>query len=180
MPLNKKIFVSAGSLCQRKDPETVIKGFLDSKASRNGVLILLGDGPLREQCDRIAGAKDNIRIAGFVNNIKDYLGAADILVSASINEGYPNAIIEALACGLPVILSDIPPHREILVFNEQAGAKFTCGNVKSLSEIVTKFEDIDYSLKSQAAIDIINNHLSAKNMSSKYQQLYSQLCHKQG
>ncbi len=179
LPLNKQIFVSVGILCQRKDPETVIKGFLESQASRNGMLILLGDGPLREQCDHMAAARDNVRIAGFVENIKDYLGAADILVSASINEGYPNAIIEALACGLPVILSDIPPHREILVFNEQAGTKFSCGNVMTLSKIFTKFEDIDYSLQSQAALDIIDDHLNAKNMSSKYQQLYSLLCHKQ-
>ena len=176
LPLNKRIFISVGILCHRKDPARIIKGFLESQASRTGILVLVGDGPLLEQCGRLVGTRDNIYIAGSVKNIKDYLGAADIFVSASITEGYPNAVLEALSCGLPVILSDIPAHREILAFNEQAGIKFPCGDVTVLSKIFTTIGDVDYSLQSQAALDIVGGHLNAKIMSSKYQQLYTLLC----
>lgn len=50
---------------------------------------------------------------GFVDNVVPWLQASDLFVSASASEGMPLAVLEALSCGLPALLSDIPPHREI-------------------------------------------------------------------
>ncbi|MHC4677085.1 MAG: glycosyltransferase family 4 protein [Planctomycetota bacterium] len=174
LPRDKHIFLTS-CLSKRKDPITVIKAFLKSEVSRGAVLVLLGDGALRGQCSRLARAENNIRMIGFVKNVKDYLNAADTFISASLAEGCPNAVIEAMACGLPVILSDIPPHREILAFNEKAGLVFTPKDTESLSEALSKSRDMDYSECSLAALGIIMDHLNAKVMSLRYQQLYTQL-----
>lgn len=174
LPHDKHIFLTSG-LSKRKDPVTIVKAFLESKMNRTAVLVLLGSGPLLEKCSRLAAGNDNIRIVGFVENVKDYLGAADVFVSASLTEGCPNAVMESLACGLSVILSDIPPHREILAFNGQAGLLFTTKDIASLSKLLSKIKDMNYSQRSSAALSIINNHLNAKNMSLKYQCLYEEL-----
>jgi glycosyltransferase involved in cell wall biosynthesis len=47
------------------------------------------------------------------DSVFGYFGQADLFVSASLGEGLPVAVLEAMACRCPVVLSDIPPHREI-------------------------------------------------------------------
>jgi len=174
LPQDKHVFLTA-DLSKRKDPVTIIKAFLRSILNQSAALVILGNGALRNKCLRLAGANDHIRIVGFVKNVREYLGAADTFVSASLTEGCPNAVMEALACGLPVILSDIPAHREILAYNESAGLMFPVKDVTSLSEILSKTTNMNYSEQSIAALSIIKNHLNARNMSLKYQELYAQL-----
>ena len=178
LPANKHIFVSAGFLSENKGLPTLIETFIKSSEKQANVLVLLGDGPLREKYSHLTVEKSNIRIVGFVENVEDYLSASDVFVSASLTEGCPNAVMEALACGLPVILSDIPAHREILDFNKQAGLLFPPNDVASLSEMLSKIKEMNYLEKSQAAVSIINDNLNAENMSLKYQELYTRLSEK--
>lgn len=174
LPQNKRIFLSVGFLSKTKDPFTVIKGFLKSEFSQNSVLVLVGNGSLQQKCVQLAAGNNNVYIIGSVENVKDYFGAADIFVSGSLTEGCPNAVMEAMACGLPMILSDIPAHQELLNFNKEAGVVFSLGNAESLSQMLTKIDSLHYSVRSQAALNIINEHGNAQNMSLKYQQLYKQ------
>ncbi len=175
LPQNKRIFLSVGFLSKNKGLVTLIKAFLNSELCHSGILVLLGDGHLREKCSSLIAEKSNIRMVGFVENVKDYLCAADIFVSASLTEGCPNAVMEAMACGLPVVLSDIPPHREIFSFNEKSGVLFRTNDAKALSKALSEAVNMNYSESSSAAISVISKHLSANNMSLEYQQLYTQL-----
>ena len=50
--------------------------------------------------------ENNIKLVGFVNNPYDYMKKSDIFVFPSLYEGLGNSILEALACGLPIISSD--------------------------------------------------------------------------
>jgi len=175
LPCDKHIFLSVGFLSKRKDPVTIIKAFLRHKLDKTAVLVFLGDGSLYHECQRLAHMNHNIRFVGFVQNVRDYLGASDTFISASLTEGCPNAIMEALACGLPVILSDIPPHREILTFDERAGRLFPVKNVAALSDILSEVAGMDNSEHSVSALSIIKNHLNARAMSLKYQKLYAEL-----
>src|SRR5690625_7843892 len=74
---------------------------------------MLGGGELQSACKALAGQTNNILIKGAVANVAEYLQASDYFVSCSKAEGLPMAVIEALAWGLPCVLSDIPPHYEI-------------------------------------------------------------------
>jgi len=176
LPPDKHIFLTVGFLSKIKDPVTILQAFSQGNAHGTAILVLLGDGPLQGTCLRLADANSNVRAVGFVRNVRDYLRAADTFVSASLTEGCPNAVMEALACGLPVVLSDIPQHREILAFNERAGQIFPIKDVAALSEILSEMADTGCSEPSEAALSIIENHLNARKMSLKYQELYAELC----
>ena len=81
-------------------------------------LTLVGDGVLRQQVARWAkeaGVEDRVRFTGLVprDAVYDEMSRADVFVSASRWEGLPVAVLEAMASRLPLIVSDIEPHREI-------------------------------------------------------------------
>lgn len=56
----------------------------------------------------------------------EYLQCADYTISASLSEGLPNSTLESLACGVPMILSDIDPHKEIMRVGD-FGVMFNAG-----------------------------------------------------
>lgn len=74
-------------------------------------LHVFGEGPLYGEC-RVLGL-ENVTFHGFEPDVVPWLQAADLFVSASRSEGMPLAVLEALSCGCPALLSDIAPHREI-------------------------------------------------------------------
>lgn len=82
-------------------------------------LILAGYGPEREALEVRAaelGIADQVEFRGYLGEddmVREYREAS-VFVSLSADEGLPNSVLEALACGLPVVLSDIGPHREIV------------------------------------------------------------------
>src|SRR5690625_7535896 len=85
---------------------------------------MLGGGELQSACKALAGQTNNILIKGAVQNVAQYLQASDYFVSCSKAEGLPMAVIEALACGLPCLLSDISPHAEIFKLSDSPGSLY--------------------------------------------------------
>lgn len=169
LPIDKKIFISVGHLSSRKDPLTIIKAF---EGISDCILIFLGDGHLKQQClEKIEGNK-NIRVIGFVSNVKEYLQASDYFISASRAEGLPNTVMEAMACGLPVILSNIKPHEEIISFNKHAGLLFEAGNYVELKNKINNIKLLNYKKLSRNANEIILKNLNAEIMSRNYEYVY--------
>jgi glycosyltransferase involved in cell wall biosynthesis len=97
-------FVTAGRLTPKKGYDRLLNLF--SKTRPDAHLTILGDGPeeagLRWQANQL-GVAERLTLAGFVTNPWPYFAAADAFVLASHWEGMPNAALEALACGTPVI-----------------------------------------------------------------------------
>jgi glycosyltransferase involved in cell wall biosynthesis len=104
---------------------TVEKNVINTLAAFTAVLetrpnaygIMLGDGPERDALLRVSassGLGQRIRIGGFVSNLSAWMKRANVFVSISRYEGNPNCVLEAVACGCPVVVSDIPEHREFL------------------------------------------------------------------
>jgi glycosyltransferase involved in cell wall biosynthesis len=173
LPSDGPIFVSVGLLIPRKDPQRVIREFHRSRAADEGVLVMLGDGPLLEECEHEAelGAGD-VRFPGFVDNVEAYLQAANYFISASRSEGLPNTVMEALGAGVPVLLSDIPSHREILDEGAEAGRLFELGNASELAESI---DELLYENESElriAARAVVEGHFNARRVSQEYQQIY--------
>ena len=170
---DKTIVVSVGQLILRKDPQTLIKGFLQAKHSEESILVIIGDGVLRDQCQQLSRQTENIQFTGKINNVSDYLRVADCFVSASLSEGMPCSVLEALACGVPVCLSDISPHREILKNSRDAGELFPVAEPETLAS------QLDYLIASKngdgqstAAVAVIEQSFNARRMSQQYQDLY--------
>lgn len=172
IPKKKNIFISVGHLTKRKDPLTIIRSFINSNIYDNSHLIFLGDGELKNKCIEFSHDYKNIEIVGRVENVNEYLYASDYFISSSLAEGLPNTVMEAMSTGLPCILSDISPHKEILNFNKNAGVIFETENINNLTNKMNSIIKRDYLSMSKSAKSIIDNFLSAKIMSNKYQKLY--------
>lgn len=175
LPHEQRVFVSVGALIPRKDPITVMRGFLASEVGDSSVLLLLGDGAWRDRCEEIAQQVCSIRLLGQVENVRDYLRAADYFVSASLSEGLPMATLEALACGLPVCLSSIQAHEDILSLGRQAGVTFAPGDPQALARAVDLLVATSGEGRSTAALELAKGHFTARVMSSRYQMLYERI-----
>lgn len=176
LPIESNIWLVSGHLSERKDPLFLIKSWEKVTAiDNNNVLVYIGSGPLESECRNLANKVENIKVLGRVNNVAEYLKAADFYVSPSVAEGLPNAALEAMACGLPVLLSDIEPHKEIYNMSPQIGRLFRLGEEHSFLESFKTLLESDYATQSQAALDLISTELSAVKMSQKYQNIYNDL-----
>jgi glycosyltransferase involved in cell wall biosynthesis len=165
---SKKVFISTGALIARKDMKTLIKGFMAFNKNKSNILLIAGEGEERQNLENIAD--DSIVFLGNVSNINQYLQASDCFISSSLAEGLPNSVLEAMACGLPTILSDIPSHREL--YQDEEGLFF---HIKNITELTNKLKLIENNLEtiSKLSKNIIEKKFSAKIMSYQYQKIYS-------
>jgi glycosyltransferase involved in cell wall biosynthesis len=102
--------VAAGRFVRQKGFDLLIEAMALARSHRFH-LTLLGDGPLRVSLMDLArsrGLGDRIEFAGFQPNPYPYLARADAFVLSSRYEGFPNVVLEALACGTPVIALPAP------------------------------------------------------------------------
>lgn len=113
----KTIFVTAGTLYPVKNHTLLIEAFsrIDSSCAE---LWILGEGEMRPELERLTenhGLENKIKFFGFQENPYQFMKHADVFVLSSNNEGLPNVIIEALACGCCVVSTDcVSGPREIL------------------------------------------------------------------
>lgn len=87
-------------------------------ARPDALLLIVGDGPSREEIENTAaelGVSGSVRFLGRQENIAELLHRVDGVVSASVDEALPTALIEAAACGLPVVAADVGGTREIVI-----------------------------------------------------------------
>ncbi|WP_346857504.1 glycosyltransferase [uncultured Draconibacterium sp.] len=168
----KYIFISVGHLSKRKNPLQIIKAFINSKRVHDSLLIFLGDGPQRNLCMAQASEINNIIFEGRVNNVEEFLLHSDCFISASLSEGLPNSVIEALASGLYLILSDIPPHSEIVNMDPSNGSLFNSNNISTLVKILDNFQSKPLGIDRIKRYSLVKKELSAYNMGALYQQLY--------
>jgi glycosyltransferase involved in cell wall biosynthesis len=173
LPENKVVFVSIGQLTSRKDPLTIINAFKKANLS-NGCLLILGKGDLEAACLSAAVTHENIKVLGYKENISDYIQASDYYISASKAEGLPLSVLEALGTGVPVILSNIMPHEEILSFNSKAGYLIETGNEAEFAKVLQEIATVDYDTLSAEARKIVRMYLNDEIMAIAYQKLYLQ------
>lgn len=113
----QRLVLHVGRLSAQKNLGALLSAIRPALARPDTVAVLCGDGPLRgEIARRLAedAIGDRVQLRGYVPDIWRWMKRADVLVSASLFEGRPNAVLEAMACGCPLVVSDIPAHREFL------------------------------------------------------------------
>ncbi|MBR7889328.1 glycosyltransferase [Marinomonas sp. A79] len=173
------VFITVGSLIPRKNVQMLIQSFNQWKLESGslGSLVVVGDGFEREKLESLAGK--GVFFVGNVDNVSDYLASADYFVSASLSEGLPNTVLEALASGLPVLLSDILPHKEI--YEECDGACRTFELKNGMKALVSEFENATRNFDSTSKEDakrVANTVFSAEVMSGHYQDYYLKILEK--
>jgi len=113
----ERVVLFAGRLDVGKNVRNLILALAQIAHEAPFIALICGDGPRRQYLERLAreiGIAHRVVFTGYVSNIWTLMKGADAFVSLSRFEGCPNVVIEAMACGCPLVVSDIPAHREIL------------------------------------------------------------------
>jgi len=125
------------------DIPTLLRGFaLARKRNENLRLVLANDGPLRNQIKQLIeelGLREDVVHVGRISNLETaaYLSISDIYVSASISDGTSISLLEAMAGGVPPIVTNFESNRE-WVIDGQTGFTFEIGNVEALADVLIK------------------------------------------
>ena len=155
------VILSVGRLKAPKDFATLIRAFARVRQHYDARLIILGEGedrPALEQLVANLGLKDWIAMPGFVDNPYAWMRRADVFVLSSYWEGFGVVLVEAMACGTPVVATDCPSGpREILengkwgklvpVSDEMAMAEAICETLRGDSQVDTTIRANEFRLE---------------------------------
>lgn len=137
-PLRRVVFV--GRLVVNKGPHVFIHAAIRVLANADNVeFILVGDGPMRRPLESEVsrrGLASHIRFLGFRSDVGEILSSATLFVRPSLLEGYPLAVLEAMAYGVPVTASRIPGNTDLIQHGE-TGILTEAGDVIALAGAIT-------------------------------------------
>jgi 1,2-diacylglycerol 3-alpha-glucosyltransferase len=128
---NEVLLVYSGRLGPEKNLTFLVRAFAGAQTAYPDTrLLLVGDGPERDNLEDLAdrsGLRDRVIFTGMIphDEVPGYLTVADAFVTASVTEVHPLSVIEALACGLPVVGIDSPGVGDTIVDGENG---FLCRN----------------------------------------------------
>lgn len=135
-PGEPPVALTAGRLEHQKDHPTLLRAFAQVRAKRPARLMILGEGPDRPLLAALAqelGIADDVALPGFADNPFAYMKHAKVFVLSSLFEGLPTVLIEALACGAPVVSTDCPSGPREILAGGRYGQLVPVGDVAALA-----------------------------------------------
>ncbi|OJT95490.1 MAG: hypothetical protein BGN83_04170 [Rhizobium sp. 63-7] len=134
---NFKVFLAAGRFVEQKNLALLLDSFARVHTQMpEARLILIGDGPLRPRLERqvlALGIGGVVDMPGFQQNPFAWFAKADGLVLSSLWEGFGNVLVEAMACGCPVVSTDCPHGPAEILMGGKYGRLAANGDAQSLS-----------------------------------------------
>lgn len=140
-----RVILGIGRFMPQKDFPLLLRAFARVKRQANDTkLILLGDGPDRRELRSLAkdlNIEGGVDMPGFVSNPYAYLSRASLFVLSSIHEGLPTVLVEALACGCPVVSTNCPSGPDEILEGGTWGPLVPVGDVSALAQaMITTLE----------------------------------------
>ena len=129
--------LNVGRLNLQKNQRLLLESLARVAESRDARLVILGEGPLRQQLEQRAsdlGISDRVVMPGFQLDPASFYRSAHLFVLSSDFEGYPLALIEAMHCGLPVVSTDCPTGPDEILDSGEFGSLVPCGDSVKLAE----------------------------------------------
>src|SRR5262249_55745517 len=162
VPHAPPVVVAAGRLANEKDFQTLIRAFSKVRKTRQVRLMILGEGENRTELHNLAqrlGIADDVSLPGFVDNPYKYMKRAAAFTLSSLFEGFPNVIVEAMACGAPIISTDCRSGPAEILENGRWGRLTTVGDADALAKAIEEVLDeaTHPDVKSRAAVFNIEN-----------------------
>ena len=145
------LIVTCGRLNEQKNHDMLIRSFLEvSKYHPHAKLHIYGEGALKNRLQELIdenNLNDKVELCGSTNNVAGVLSRASVFVMSSDYEGMPNALMEAMASGVPCVSTDCPcggPH--MLINDKINGLLVPVGDKVSLANAIqTLLSDTDYA-----------------------------------
>lgn len=136
---NIPVLLAVGRLVVCKDYPTLLEAFAQVVKIRPAHLVILGSGPERESLERLVakmGLSNQIAFLGFQKNPYAYMKRASVFVLSSLQEGFGNVIIEAMACGTPVVSTDCPVGPGEIITHGKNGMLVPMADHKALAKAI--------------------------------------------
>ncbi len=137
LPEQSFVVIYAAELSRRKNQIRMLQAVAEQQGQMPELLVLfVGEGVERcrlEQAIKAQNLEEQVRLLGHRTDVDDIMAASDLAVSTSLQEGLPQNVLESLASGLPVVVSDIRGHRD-MVTQEVQGQMFCLNKRGDLEE----------------------------------------------
>lgn len=175
------VAIAVGRVAAVKNPLGMLQAWAEAIPSlpHSAKLIWVGDGPLRREVDlRISklGLTGRVMVAGHCENVSKWLAAADAFVLPSHNEGMANALLEAMACGLPSVTTAVSGTSQLLA-KTGAGIVVPTGDMTALAAALVKMASDSEArqLMGLRAREIVERAYSLSAICSQIEALYAEI-----
>jgi glycosyltransferase involved in cell wall biosynthesis len=140
IPPDRKIVLIVGRLSREKDHLTLLEATKRTQATVPAHLVIVGEGPERPRIEeriRQLGLQNEVTLTGQRNFAAPFYGIADLAVLSSLSEGSPNALLEALVCGVPAVATRVGGIPEI-VRDEETALLVPPGDVEAMTSAMLR------------------------------------------
>nr|WP_166177829.1 glycosyltransferase [Altererythrobacter segetis] len=141
LPEGRRVVLGAGRLSPQKDFATLIDAFDRVWPEVDAALVIIGEGPMRGELEALVAARDlqdRVFLPGFLSPPFPLMRRADLFVLSSRFEGLPGTLIQAMACGTPVVSTDCPTGPSQILDGGKWGVLVPVGDVEALASAMTK------------------------------------------
>jgi len=138
------LLLAAGRLAPAKDFATLLRAFARVHTRRTVHLVILGEGGQRHTLEkqlRELGIEADVELHGFVDNPFAWMSRASLFVLSSAWEGSPGVLVEAMACGCPVVSTDCPSGPDEILDGGRYGRLVPVGDAAALADAIAKTLD---------------------------------------
>jgi glycosyltransferase involved in cell wall biosynthesis len=174
----KFLWLAAGRLDPVKGYRTLLQAMVDTPEAAR--LVIAGSGPMEDElkrfCDEL-GLADRVQFLGFEPNVRRWMLAANGFVLTSRWEGLPMVVLEAAACEVPTVATDVAGTREVVVEGE-TGLLAEEGNAKALAAAMTRMMELpgeERRAMGQRARQFVLERFSLDVALDRWEALYAEL-----
>lgn len=140
-PGEPPVILGVGRLTEQKDFPTLIRAFARVRQHQTARLMILGEGEEREALNALVGElglHEDVALPGFVDNPFSFMARASVFVLSSAWEGLPGVLIQAMACGCPVVSTDCPSGPHEVLQGGAYGPLVPVGDHQALADAIRK------------------------------------------
>jgi glycosyltransferase involved in cell wall biosynthesis len=175
---SQELIVAAGRFDHQKNWFVLFDALRAALGARPAAhAAIFGEGPLEAPLRTLLetyDCRDRIHVLGYTSDLWQWLKRASVYVSVSRYEGTPNVVLEAIACKCPVVLSDIPPHREILTDDQAQFVPLESGS--QIAAAIVRVLDAGDEAQTKAASAFASlADCSGPAIARRYEQLYCEI-----
>ena len=137
----RKTVLAVARFAPQKDLATLLRAFALLPVECNAKLVIYGDGPLRAELEALGaelGLQDRLSMPGLIANPFTAMHHADVFVLSSRWEGLPGTLLEAMACGCPVVSTDCPAGSREILLDGVLGPLPPVGDPQALAQAITQ------------------------------------------